>query len=353
VADVPRELTLAPNIINPRAGTPITLTALVRGVTPNGVVSFTTTQISDITNPTIPVVGCTNVPVLLLQADANSAVATCTTIAEAGARRYTATYSNDSLNAVNPVAIATNSPIAGPLDYGDIWWAGPAESGWGMTIAQKGLQQFNAFYVYDAGGKPVWYVMGNGVWNQDYTKFTGSVYQPTGSAFSSYDARRWQIGAPVGTAVITFTNANNAVVDYTINGVTATKNITRFIYGTPDTTPKIMVKDIWWGLEAENGWGVTIAQQDRSLFAAWYTYDADGKTTWFVTSGGGWAGTTFTSELYSTTSSAWLGVVYNATQFRSQPVGTVSFDFRDQDNAKMTYTVNGVTQTKSISRFAF
>jgi predicted extracellular nuclease len=347
------ELTLAPNIINPRTGTPITLTALVRGVTPSGTITFTTTPVTDITAPTVTIQGCANLSVSSLQADSNATIATCVTLAEPGARRYTATYSNDSINTVNPAAIITNSPLIGPLDYNDIWWAGPAESGWGMTIAQKGTQQFNAFYVYDAAGKPVWYVMGNGVWNQDYTKFTGSIYQPTGSLFSNYDARLWQIGASLGTATITFTDANNAVFDYTLSGVTAKKNITRFIYGTPDAAPKITVKDIWWAGEAENGWGVTIAQQDRSLFAAWYTYGTDGKATWFVMSGGTWAGTIYTGTLYTTTSSPWLGVPYNATQFRTQPVGTISFDFRDQDNAKMTYTVNGVTQTKSISRFAF
>jgi predicted extracellular nuclease len=352
-AGVQSELTLAPNIINPRTGTPITLTALVRGVTPNGTVTFTTTPVTSITAPTVTIQGCANLSVSPLQADSNAAVATCATLAEPGTRRITAIYSNDNVNSVNPVAIITNSPLVGPLDYSDIWWAGPSESGWGMTIAQKGTQQFNAFYVYDNGGKPVWYVMGNGVWNQDYTKFTGSIYQPTGSLFSSYDARRWQIGASLGTATLTFTDANNAVFDYTISGVTAKKNITRFVYGAQDAAPKITVKDIWWAGEAENGWGVTIAQQDRSLFAAWYTYGADGKATWFVMSGGTWTGTTYSGTLYTTTSSPWLGVPYDATQFRTQSVGTISFDFRDQDNAKMTYTVNGVTQTKSISRFAF
>jgi predicted extracellular nuclease len=347
------ELTLAPDIINPRAGTPITITALVRGVTPNGTVTFTTTPVTTITAPTVTIQGCANLSVSSLPADSNSAVATCVTLAEPGARRVTATYSNDNVNVVNPAAITTNSPLIGPLDYSDIWWAGPSESGWGMTIAQKGTQQFNAFYVYDNSGKPVWYVMGNGAWNQDYTKFTGSIYQPTGSLFSNYDPHLWQIGAALGTATLTFTDANNAVFDYTLNGVTAKKNITRFVYGAQDAAPKITVKDIWWAGEAENGWGVSIAQQDRSLFAAWYTYGADGKATWFVMSGGTWAGTVYTGTLYTTTSSPWLGVPYNAAQFRTQSVGTVSFDFRDQDNAKMTYTVNGVTQTKSISRFAF
>ena len=356
-------LSLGVNIINPRAGTPITLTALVRGIAPNGLMSFTTTSITDTTNPTIPVVGCTNVPGTILPADNNAAVATCTTFAEAGARRYTATYSGDSANAMNPASITTQSLAIGPLDYNDIWWAGAAESGWGMTIAQKGLQQFNAFYVYDAAGKPVWYVMSGGSWNADFTRFTGAIYQPTGSVFSSYDARRWQVGAAVGSGTLTFTNASNAIFDFTINGVTAKKNITRFSYGTADASPKIVVRDMWWaggsGNDIENGWGVAIAQQDRSLFATWYTYGVDGKATWFVMSGGSWVGTTYSGALHTTASSAWLGVPYNAAAFSTQLVGSVSFDFSDASNAKMTYTVNDpsgpntTTQTKVITRLGF
>jgi YVTN family beta-propeller protein len=350
---VNREFSLGVNVINPLAGTPITLTALVRGLAPNGLVSFTTTFITAITNPTIPVVGCTNQPVLLLPADNNAAVVTCVVFAEAGAHRYTATYSGDSANALNAVSMTTNSQASGPLDYNDIWWAGAAESGWGITISQKGLQQFNAFYVYDAAGKPVWYVMSGGSWNADFTRFTGAIYQPTGSLFSSYDARRWQVGAAVGSGTLTFTDTSNAVFDFTINGVTAQKNITRFSYGTPDAAPKIVVRDTWWAGEAENGWGVAIAQQDRSLFATWYTYGADGKATWFVMSGGSWVGTRYSGPLYTTASSAWLGVPYNAAAFSTQIVGSVNFDFSTANTAKMTYTVNGVTQTKVITRLEF
>jgi hypothetical protein len=355
VIAVLREFTLAANIVNPRAGTPITLTALIRGETPNGVVSFTTTLVTNVTNPTVPVAGCTNVPVSLLGGDSPStvAVATCTTLAEAGSRRYTATYSNDSVNTASAATLTTNSPAVGPLDYSDIWWAGVAERGWGITIAQKDLQQFNAFYVYDANSKRVWYVMAGGTWNADYTQFTGAVYQPTGSPLVSYEARRLQIGASVGTATLTFTDANNAVFDYTLNGITARKNITRFVYGSPDSSPKIIVKDIWWGGEAESGWGVAIAQQGRSLFATWYTYDDDGKTTWYVMPNGVWSGTTFTGALYLTIGSPWLGVPYDASVFRTLLVGSVRFDFRDQDHADMTYTINGVTQTKAISRLGF
>jgi hypothetical protein len=356
VTATPGELTLAPNIINPRAGTPITLTALIRGVTPNGVINITTTSTG---NSTVPVAGCTNLSVSILPdstvlpGNTGLAVATCVTLAEAGSRVYTATYSNDVANQAKPVVISTSSPLAGPLDYSDLWWGGTAESGWGITIAQKGLQQFNAFYVYDAGGKPVWYVMSGGSWNADYTRLTGAVYQPNGSPFDNYDARRLQIGAAVGTATIIFTGVNDAVFEYTLSGVTSKKFISRFKFGRADATPKISVKDVWWAGEGENGWGISIAQQERSLFATWYAYDADGKTTWFVSPGGTWDGTTYTGQLYSTSGSPWLGTVYNAAANRVESLGTLVLRFSDANSAIMTTTFNGKTITKTISRLAF
>jgi hypothetical protein len=352
-------MTLAADTITPHVGTKITLTALVRvrGLAPNGIVSFRSAPISSITTSATLIPGCSSVFVAVLAGDPSSGVATCTTIAEAGLRRYTADeYINDAYpNQIRfaPAHMTVDAQAFGPIDYSDIWWAGAAESGWGITIAQKGLQQFNAFYVYDANGKPVWYAMSGGSWNADFTRFSGAIYQPTGSLFSVYDARRWQAGAAVGSGTLTFTDASNAVFDYTLNGVTAKKNISRFKFGATDATPKIIVNDIWWAGESENGWGVSIAQQDRSLFASWYTYGADGKATWFVVSGGTWAGTTYTGELFTTSSSAWLGARYNAAALRTQSVGTVTFSFSDANNSTMTYTVNGVTQSKVIQRLAF
>jgi hypothetical protein len=352
-------MTLAADTTAPRVGTKITLTVLVRvrGLAPNGIVSFRSAPMSSITTSATPIPGCSSVFVVALAGDPSSGVATCITTAEAGLRRYTADeYINDTYpNQIRfaPAHMTVDALAFGPLDYSDIWWGGSAESGWGITIAQKGLQQFNAFYVYDANGKPVWYAMSGGSWNADYTRFSGAIYQPTGSVFSVYDARRWQAGVAVGSGTLTFSDANNAVFDYTLNGVTAKKNISRFKFGASDAAPKIIVKDLWWAGETENGWGVSIAQQDRSLFASWYTYGADGKATWFVVSGGTWAGTTYTGELFTTSSSAWLGARYNAAALRTQSVGTVTFSFSDANNATMTYTVNGATQSKAIMRFAF
>jgi hypothetical protein len=318
-------------------------------LTPNGAVSFSTTTPAG----TSVITGCADIAVVSVPQDINATVATCNATAVAGTAQYTATYTGDSINALAPVTIVTNSPANGPRDYNDIWWGGGAEAGWGVHISQKGLQQFVPFYVYDAAGKTSWYAMSGGTWNADFTRITAPIYQPSGSVFSAYDVTQWRAGAPVGSGTLTFIDANNATFDYTINGVTAKKNITRFTYSTQDLAPKITVKDIWWGGERENGWGLTIAQQDRTLFAAWYTYGPDGKPIWYTMQNGTFIGTSYVGQLFTATSSPWLGVPYDAQAFRSQLVGTMTLDFRDQNNATMTYTVNGVTQTKLITRFGF
>ena len=115
----------------------------------------------------------------------------------------------------------------------------------------------------------------------------------------------------------------------------------------------MFVNDIWWATSAEDGWGMNIAQQGRTLFPVWYTYNAGGTTTFFSGQGGSWNGTVWTGTLYATTSSAWLGVPYVAASFASTVVGSMTIDFSDASNATFTYTNNGVTQTKHIERQPF
>ena len=245
-------------------------------------------------------------------------------------------------------------PAGGPASYQDLWWAGPQENGWGMSLTQHGSMIFGAMYIYDASGKPQWVVMPGGSWNPGFTAFTGSLYIPTGSWFGAYDTSRLVAGAPVGSATITFTGAGTATLAYTINGVSGTKSISRQPFGPVDSTPVATYGDLWWGGDAQNGWGVAINQQYRTLFSVWYTYDQTGKTVWYVVPGGTWTNaSTYTGTAYRTTGSPWIGAAYSASSLVSQPVGSVTFSFTDLNHAVMTYTIDGVTQSKPITRQPF
>ena len=242
----------------------------------------------------------------------------------------------------------------GPPNYQDLWWAGSAENGWGMSLTQHGAAIFGAFYIYDAQGRPQWMVMPGGTWNASQTAFSGALYIPTGSSFAAYDAARLVAGAPVGSATIAFTSASTATLSYTVNGVSGQKSIQRQLFGPPDSTPVAPYGDLWWGGAAQNGWGLAISQQYRTLFCVWYTYDASGRTVWYVIPGGSWtAANTFSGTAFRTTGSPWLGAPYDPAALQAQAVGTVTLTFHDRDNATMSYIVDGVTQSKAITRQPF
>jgi hypothetical protein len=209
-------------------------------------------------------------------------------------------------------------------------------------------------YIYDVNGQPQWVVFPVGTWNADFTAYSGELYIPSGAWFRAYDSARFVVGASVGRATLTFASPNAATLSYTINGESGSKSITRQPFGPQDSTPVATYGDLWWGGTAQNGWGVAINQQYRTLFSVWYTYDNTGKTVWYVIPGGAWtSANTYSGAAYRVTSSRWLGTTYNPAAFSPQAVGNVTFTFTDINNAVMTYTVDGITQSKNLSRQPF
>ena len=242
----------------------------------------------------------------------------------------------------------------GAANYQDLWWGGVQENGWGMSITQHGSTIFAAMYIYDAQGQPLWVVLPGGVWNAGFTAYSGALYIPSGSWFGNYDVTRFVPGASVGTATIAFNGANAATLSYTINGVAGTKSVQRQLFGPQDSTPVATYGDLWWGGAAQNGWGVAINQQYRSLFTVWYTYDATGKTVWYVVPAGSWtAANVYSGTAYRTTGSAWLGAPYDAARLNARPVGNVTFTFTDLNNGFMSYNIDGVAGSKPITRQPF
>jgi hypothetical protein len=244
--------------------------------------------------------------------------------------------------------------FAHPSPYQDMWWSGPAQNGWGMSIIQHRDILFSVIYAYDDAGKPIWYVMSGGTWNDAKTAFTGNLYLPSGTPYSAYDASRFNVGAAVGSATITFNGTEKAALDYTIDGITGRKSITRQLFGPENSNaPLHGLGDMWWGGMEQNGWGIAVLQQYKNLFSVWFTYDAAGKPTWFVMPAGSWtASDTYAGKLYRTTGSPWLGQVYDPAKFRITEVGTYRVRFLG-DTATFEYTIDGVPGTMPLQRQPF
>ncbi|HSN19219.1 MAG TPA: BACON domain-containing carbohydrate-binding protein [Usitatibacter sp.] len=110
---------------------------------------------------------------------------------------------------------------------------------------------------------------------------------------------------------------------------------------------------LWWN-PSESGWGINVNHQGDILFATLFDYDLSGKPMWwFMSEGRKQADGSYSGALYA---------VHDAPPFDAQPftpisaaanltqVGTMRFAFSGASTGTLTYSVNGITVTKSIQK---
>ena len=110
---------------------------------------------------------------------------------------------------------------------------------------------------------------------------------------------------------------------------------------------------LWWARPAvpSRAGGSDFAHQGDQIFATWFTYDTSGKAWWL----------SMLATRTSPTSSAYAGDIYvdqgpavrQVSAVRAAPtkVGSGTLTFTDRNSGSFAYTVNGVSQTKAITRF--
>jgi hypothetical protein len=256
-------------------------------------------------------------------------------------------------------------PGGAPVNYQGLWWNAPAssESGWGINFAHQGDVIFASWFTYDLNGKGWWLVMTAP--NTGGNTFSGSLLTVTGPAFDAVPFDPSQVvGTVVGTGTLNFTDANNGTFAYTVNGISQTKNITREVFGPlptcvfgaqPNLALATNYQDLWWKTPAasESGWGINFTHQGDAIFATWFTYDHDHTPMWLVVTANKSAPGIYTGTLYRTTGPAFNAVPFNPAAVVGTNVGTATLTFTDGNTASFAYTVNGVSQVKTISREIF
>ena len=125
-------------------------------------------------------------------------------------------------------------------------------------------------------------------------------------------------------------------------------------YLNASTGPAYDFTDLWWNPN-ESGWGLNVIQHANGMiFAIWYTYDANGKMTWYHVSSGTWSDSmTYTGTLFEATGPAFSANPFNANLVKRTPVGTATLRFTDSQNGTWSYSVNGVSGTKQLIRLSF
>jgi alpha-tubulin suppressor-like RCC1 family protein len=248
-----------------------------------------------------------------------------------------------------PSALTANSPDA----LSGLWW-NAAESGWGIHFTQRANTIFAAWYTYDTTGGPKWYVSTCAASSVTATGATcnGTIYEVNGPTFFGTTFNPSLVNATnAGTLQVTFQNASNGSMTYSgVAGQTRTVAITRQPLSAGTTPPAIDYTDIWWN-PSESGWGMAITQQFSTMFLAWYVYDSAGKPMWYVATCT-LKGTTCAGDLLRTTGPN-FGPTFNSSQVQAFNAGTVSVNFTDGNNATLSYTVNGASAAKTITRQLF
>ena len=113
--------------------------------------------------------------------------------------------------------------------------------------------------------------------------------------------------------------------------------------------------DLWFNTN-EEGWGVNIIQQNNILFITFFVYASNGQPVWYVGPATAYTSTTsdgivsFAGPLYTTTGPYFGAATFNESQVIPRQVGTVAFSAAEISGGAVSYSVDGVTVTKTVRR---
>jgi hypothetical protein len=246
-------------------------------------------------------------------------------------------------------------PAAPGGKYGDMWWGGPSQNGWGISVIQHRDTLFAVMFMYGPGGNPAWVVFPGGNWDASHVYYSGTMYITVGSPYFNYDAQRL-LQSGLGFMTLAFLTDDSGWVQLdTASFGKSVWNITRQKFGPPASAMGDHT-DMWWGGPTQNGWGISVIQQNQSLFVVWFTYDENRQVTWFVAPAGAWtAPETWEADLYRATSGSNDMIhnsVYDPTPLKVNKVGTIRMRFAG-GNAIFEYTANGFSNTLQLVRQSF
>lgn len=242
-------------------------------------------------------------------------------------------------------------------------WHVPAESGWGLTIAHQGDVLFPNWFTFDEDGKALWLGMIGGARKQADGSYSGELYRLRGVPFNQINGgQAFTSVSVVGKARLVVSAANKLRFEYNIGNVRQSKTLEPLTFAGStvcELVPGAQLNasrnytDVWNDV-SESGWGIHLTHQKDTLFGIWYTYDANGRDQWITINAVDANGSgQFVGELRRLTGINFSNI-QGSQAFNSAPVvGSVSLSFSSGGNTVMRYTLDGISQSKSLKRYVF
>ena len=240
-------------------------------------------------------------------------------------------------------------------------WYDRSQSGHGVNVVHQGSILFVAWFVYGGDGKVLWFLAAAS--RQADGRYVGAVNSFNGQPFNLINnAQAFTQTNPRGEARLSLTADGKLDFGYTIDGITQTRRLekTQFVanppvctFTTASRTGASNYSDVWWK-GGESGWGLSIIHQGDLIFIAWYTYGSDGKPMWVTGLATRQANGSYSGDLNRPASGTAFNLINGpATTFPVPTVGNFSLSFSNGETGIFNYTIDGVSQSKGISRFVY
>lgn len=108
-----------------------------------------------------------------------------------------------------------------------------------------------------------------------------------------------------------------------------------------------------WAAPGEDGWGLSLAHQGEVLFPAWYTFDASGRPAWYLVSGAArQSDGSYLGDLYRFNGTPFAQINGSTANQPGSVVGNARFTLLDNGRLRFAYTLDGVSQTRTVDRLA-
>ena len=229
-------------------------------------------------------------------------------------------------------------------------WSNPNESGWGASLIEKGNIVFAAIYTYDAAGRAKWYVISR--CEKVVNSCSGEMIevQNGNSPNQTWTGARKVV--VVGAGTFTFTAENTLRFYSKIGQQEHTENLQLQIFGGDSAQYSNDYTDLY-NDATQSGWGLSLIMRKSIAFMAWYTFNDDGTPTWYVASRCEFFGNRCSAPLYALSEGLPLHQFQPSTAPKLATVREITLVIDGPKDLSLRYSVNGVPQVKTVSRFAF
>ncbi len=107
-----------------------------------------------------------------------------------------------------------------------------------------------------------------------------------------------------------------------------------------------------WGTAGESGWGIQFVQQHDTVFATMFVYGSDQQPTWYIATLTPVDSKNYAGAVYRT-HGPYFGGTWDATATGLAHVGSMNFYHQYVESGTLSYTIDGVSVLKAISRSTF